>query len=76
MYIPITSPPCSLFFQDIILTSGCSASLEMAITGLANAGENILVPKPGFSIYKTLAESVDIECRSYTLMVSFGFTGF
>lgn len=33
--------------EDIVLTSGCSHGLEMAIEALAESGANILVPKPG-----------------------------
>jgi tyrosine aminotransferase len=54
--------------NDIILCSGCSSSLDMSISVLASAGQNILVPCPGFSIYKTLAEGFGIECRTYNLL--------
>ncbi|XP_060082304.1 tyrosine aminotransferase-like [Ylistrum balloti] len=53
--------------KDVILTNGCSSALEMCITVLANAGDNILLPRPGFSIYKTLAEAIGIEVRLYNL---------
>ena len=36
---------------------------------LANPGQNILVPRPGFSLYKTLAESLGIEVKHYDLLV-------
>lgn len=35
--------------EDVILTSGGSSSLEMCFLALANAGENILVPRPCFN---------------------------
>ncbi|XP_054712111.1 tyrosine aminotransferase-like [Uloborus diversus] len=54
--------------EDVILTSGCSHALEMSIMVLANPGQNILIPRPGFSIYKTIAESFGIETRSYNLL--------
>lgn len=61
-----------LFFssQDIILTSGCSQAIELCLAVLANPGQNILVPRPGFSLYKTLAESMGIEVKLYNLLVS------
>lgn len=37
---------------------------------LADPGANILIPRPGFSLYKTLATSKGIETRSYNLLVS------
>lgn len=56
--------------QDVILTSGCSQAIELALAVLANPGQNILVPRPGFSLYKTLALSMGIEVKLYNLMVS------
>lgn len=52
---------------DVILCSGCSCALDLSITVLAGPGQNILIPRPGFSIYRTLAEGLGIECRSYEL---------
>lgn len=53
-------------YQDIILCSGCSSSLEMSITVLADPlkGHNILVPRPGFPIYRTLAESIGVKVHT------------
>jgi len=50
---------------DILLTNGCSQALDLCITCLANPGDNILVPRPGFSIYKTLAGSLGINVKYY-----------
>ena len=57
------------YFQDVILTSGASHALEMCISVLCERGTNLLIPCPGFSIYKTIACSLGIECRSYRLQV-------
>ena len=54
----------------MVFASGCSGALDLAISVLANAGQNILVPRPGFSLYQTLAESLGIRVRHYDLMVS------
>lgn len=54
--------------NDVILCSGCSCSLDLCIAAIAGPGQNILIPKPGFSIYGTLAEGFNIECRSYRLI--------
>lgn len=56
-------------FQDVIVTSGCSQSLELVITLLANPGQNILIPRPGFPLYQTLAHSAGIETKFYDLKV-------
>ncbi|KAJ3019051.1 hypothetical protein HKX48_002403 [Thoreauomyces humboldtii] len=48
-------------------TLGCSDALNLCIGVLANEGQNILIPRPGFSLYETLASSKGIECRFYNL---------
>ncbi|XP_076849656.1 tyrosine aminotransferase [Brachyhypopomus gauderio] len=54
--------------KDVILTSGCSQAIELVISALCNPGDNILVPCPGFSLYKTLAVSMDINVKLYNLL--------
>lgn len=54
--------------NDVILCSGCSTSLDMAICALADRGHNILIPRPGFSLYQTLAVSYGVEVRWYNLL--------
>ncbi|NXC25277.1 ATTY aminotransferase, partial [Campylorhamphus procurvoides] len=61
-------PGAPLQAQDVILTSGCSQAIELALAVLANPGQNILVPRPGFSLYKTLALSMGIEVKLYNLL--------
>lgn len=60
----------SFNFKDIILCSGCSSSLEISITALcdANKNHNLLMPKPGFSIYRTLAEVIGVQVKYYNLI--------
>ncbi|XP_067938146.1 tyrosine aminotransferase-like isoform X2 [Watersipora subatra] len=60
MGVPVTA-------QDVILTSGCSQSLEIVISLLANPGQNILIPRPGFPLYTTLAKSIGVETKYYEL---------
>nr|CAD7426405.1 unnamed protein product [Timema monikensis] len=55
--------------KDVLLCSGCSGALDLCITALANPGQNILVPRPGFSIYRTLAEGLGIKVKSYNLKI-------
>lgn len=56
--------------KDIILCSGCSSAIEQSIMVLADPlrGQNIVVPRPGFPLYRTLAEYVAIEVRYYDLL--------
>lgn len=53
--------------KDVVLCSGCSCALDLCISVLANPGQNILVPRPGFPLYRTLAEGLGIQTRFYDL---------
>ena len=69
-YLDLPLIPFCFLFQDVIFASGCSGAIDLAISVLANPGQNILIPRPGFSLYRTLAESLGIECKDYNLQVS------
>merc|ERR1712045_177964 len=58
----------NLTADDVILCSGCSCSLDLCISAVANPGENILVPRPGFPLYTTLANGLGIETKEYNLI--------
>ncbi|KAF9359950.1 hypothetical protein BGX26_010995 [Mortierella sp. AD094] len=53
---------------DVIVTSGCSGAIDMCIGVLCNEGDNILLPRPGFSLYQTVADSKGVEVRYYDLL--------
>ncbi|XP_014212261.1 tyrosine aminotransferase isoform X2 [Copidosoma floridanum] len=59
--------------SDVILCSGCSSALDICITALAREGQNILLPRPGFSIYRTLAVGLGISVKSYNLRPELGW---
>ncbi|RLU17103.1 hypothetical protein DMN91_011172 [Ooceraea biroi] len=59
--------------KDVILCSGCSCALDLCITALAREGQNILIPRPGFSIYRTLAEGLGVTVKSYDLRPELGW---
>lgn len=69
------SRPDKLMYKasDILLTNGCSQAIDLCITCLANPGDNILIPRPGFSIYKTLAGTLGINVKYYDLDESKGW---
>ena len=54
--------------DDVIICSGCSCALDLSITALADPGRNILVPRPGFPLYITLAAGLGIEVKEYDLL--------
>ncbi|KAJ3091615.1 hypothetical protein HK102_014101, partial [Quaeritorhiza haematococci] len=63
-----SSPEAPLTSKDVIITSGCSGALDLCIGVLANEGQNVLLPRPGFPLYQTLSESKGIEVRFYDLL--------
>lgn len=60
-----TSERSPLTKDDIILTVGTSGALELALGAIANEGDNILLPRPGFPLFRTIAEGYGIECQYY-----------
>ncbi|KAJ2389923.1 hypothetical protein GGI05_003361 [Coemansia sp. RSA 2603] len=63
-----THPLAPLTANDVVMTSGCSGAVEMAISVLCNEGQNILLPRPGFCLYNTVAGSRNVEARLYNLL--------
>ncbi|XP_044741744.1 tyrosine aminotransferase [Chrysoperla carnea] len=63
----------SITSNDVILCSGCSGALELCINVLGERDKNILVPRPGFDVYSTLAGGLGIEIRYYNLIPSKGW---
>lgn len=55
-------------FNDILITVGCVGSINLALMTLLNPGDNILLPRPGFSYYRTVCESYDFNFKFYDLM--------
>lgn len=53
---------------DVVMTHGASGALEMAISVLAEEGRNILLPKPLFTAYETMAAVANCEIRYYNLL--------
>ncbi|XP_076062960.1 tyrosine aminotransferase-like [Oratosquilla oratoria] len=61
-------PAAEVEAKDVILCSGCSSALDLSITALSSPGSNILIPRPGFPLYKTLAEGLGIHTKYYNLL--------
>ena len=64
----ISVPGGEVTEEDVILCSGCSCALDIAISTLADDGQNILVPRPGFPLYTTLSAGLGIQTREYDLL--------
>eukprot|EP00795_Rhopilema_esculentum_P001117 gene1117-15457_t len=68
-----STPEAPLTEKDVIIVSGCSAAIEMAMRVLADPGDNILIPNPGFSLYRTIAGAEGFETRFYRLLPDRGW---
>eukprot|EP00095_Tigriopus_kingsejongensis_P009478 maker-scaffold322_size207131-snap-gene-1.15 protein:Tk09478 transcript:maker-scaffold322_size207131-snap-gene-1.15-mRNA-1 annotation:"tyrosine aminotransferase" len=64
----VATPGSPIDEKDVILCSGCSCALDLCISALGNPGQNILVPRPGFPLYATLAKGLGIETKEYDLI--------
>lgn len=54
--------------RDVVLTCGASHALQMCLEAVADAGDNVLVPRPGFPLYDTICGHIDAEARKYPLV--------
>ncbi len=66
-------PDCVVTEDDVIIASGCSGALELAITVLLNKGDNLLVPRPGFPLYQVITESFGGSVKQYDLVPQAGW---
>ncbi|KAI9217436.1 tyrosine aminotransferase [Blastocladiella britannica] len=62
-----TTTVAPLTAGDVIIASGCSGAIDLAISAMAEPGQTILVPRPGFPLYETLASSKGINFKYYNL---------
>jgi len=54
-------------WEDVIMTSGGSEGITMAIGALMNKGENILIPNPGYPLYNAVVNYLQGEINTYNL---------
>ncbi|KPI84440.1 putative Tyrosine aminotransferase [Leptomonas seymouri] len=54
-------------WDQVIITSGVSHAIVLALTALCDEGDNVLVCAPSFPQYKSVCDSYNIECRYYSL---------
>lgn len=52
---------------NVIVANGCSGALELALTALLDEDSIVLVPSPGFPLYKVIARSHGSRTISYRL---------
>ncbi|KPI84442.1 tyrosine aminotransferase [Leptomonas seymouri] len=66
-FVTTAARKACVFADNVVMTSGGSHAIQLAIAAIANPGDNILIPAPGFPHYKTIAETYEIEPRFYNL---------
>lgn len=52
---------------NVIVASGCSGALELAMTAMLDEDSIVLVPSPGFPLYKVIAKSHGAKTIPYRL---------
>jgi len=53
--------------QDVFVTSGASEAVDVCLTALVNAGENILTPSPDYPLYSAVLCKLGIPVVTYDL---------
>lgn len=53
--------------QDIFVTTGASEAIDVCLTALVNAGENVLTPTPGYPLYTALLAKLEANEVPYYL---------
>lgn len=53
--------------NDVLITSGGSEGINMAVGALVNKGENILTPCPGYPLYNSTLDYLQAELNEYYL---------
>ncbi|KAI8089041.1 tyrosine aminotransferase [Halteromyces radiatus] len=64
----VNTPEAPVTANDILLANGCSGALDLCVNVLGNPGQNILLPRPGFSLYGSLAAIRSLETKYYNLL--------
>lgn len=53
--------------QDIVITNGGSEAIEICLTSILNAGDNILTPLPGYPLYEAIINKLEGKEIGYNL---------
>ncbi|NUM36443.1 MAG: aminotransferase class I/II-fold pyridoxal phosphate-dependent enzyme [Candidatus Brocadiae bacterium] len=53
--------------QDVFVSYGASEAIEICLTALADPGDNVILPSPGYPLYSALNSKLGIESRYYRL---------
>ncbi len=59
--------------HDVFITTGASEAIELCLTALANRGENVLMPTPGYPLYTAVQSKLELIGNPYYLDESNGW---
>src|ERR1035438_541743 len=69
-----TARGCPVEASRILLTASTSEAYAYLFKLLANAGDNVLVPRPSYPLFDYLANMESLEVRPYPLVYQGGWT--
>ena len=52
------------------MVPGTAGALDITLATVCERGKTVLLPKPGFSLFKCLASCLELNMKYYTLLVS------
>jgi alanine-synthesizing transaminase len=58
---------------DLFVTTGASEAIEICLTALANQGDNVLTPSPGYPLYQAVLAKLQVVENPYYLDESHGW---
>ena len=59
--------------EDVFITAGVSEALDLALTALLEAGDEVLLPSPGYPLYNAIAARLQAQVVPYYLDESKGW---
>lgn len=59
--------------EDVFITAGVSEALDLALTALLEAGDEVLLPSPGYPLYNAIAARLQAKVIPYFLDESKGW---
>lgn len=62
-----SSSSCPIQPQDVLLTCGTAGAIELVLSAIGDDGKTVLVPRPGFPLFQTIATSLGLKTKSYRL---------
>lgn len=59
--------------RDVFLCAGTSEGIEIAMAAIADVGDNVILPRPGYPLYEAVLAKLGIEARHFPLVEERGW---